>query len=475
MNSYWLHPADVTHELEERVRGLERTQQRRVDSQQRQRLGSHCHHHNLAAQVVAYRDLFPVLVLGLIHTVIGLRPEDKLSCLAARHQVAAFRASIRHAASSSCCSCSATWRHSHQWLLTIATATNTRETLANRQPLRIAFVTVAYPPEVNGVSMTVARVVQGMRSRQHQVQLVRLRQHAADSAVRPAEFEEVRMRGLPIPRYPDLKMGLPQTAALFDFGSANRPDLVHIATEGPLGWSALRAARRLGVPISSDFRTNLQAYAHHDGISLLKRPVLAYLRSFHSRTSCTMVPTESLHRELAEQGFRDQCVVARGVDRESSHPSRRSTDLHRQWGASEDHMAVMCVGRLAPGKNLIDLSSACQVTRRIQPRMRLVLVGDGPARQALQAACPEAILAASRTGDDLSVHQASADAFVFASLTETFGNVTPEAMVSGLPVLAYDCAAAAHGRCCAADSSVSGLRDGDRAGRGAFQCGSAWR
>ena len=82
----------------------------------------------------------------------------------------------------------------------ISTATNNRETLANDQPLRIAFVTETYPPEVNGVSMTVARVVEGMRSRQHQVQLVRLRQHAADTAVRATAYEEVLMRGLPIPR-----------------------------------------------------------------------------------------------------------------------------------------------------------------------------------------------------------------------------------------------------------------------------------
>jgi len=325
----------------------------------------------------------------------------------------------------------------------ISTATNTRETRANDQPLRIAFVTETYPPEVNGVSMTVARVVEGMRSRQHQVQLVRLRQHAADTAVRATAYEEVLMRGLPIPRYPELKMGWPQTAALFDLWSANRPDLVHIATEGPLGWSALRAAQRLGVPVSSDFRTNFHAYAQHYGISLLKRPVLAYLRYFHSRTSATMVPTESLRRELAEQGFRDLTVVARGVDTVRFHPAKRSTELRRQWGVSDDDMVVMCVGRLAPEKNLTDLVSAYQAMHRIQPRTRLVLVGDGPARQALQSACPEAILAGSRTGDDLPVHYASADAFLFPSLTETFGNVTPEAMASGLPVLAYNYAAAA--------------------------------
>ena len=325
----------------------------------------------------------------------------------------------------------------------MSTATTTRETRPNDHPLRIAFVTETYPPEVNGVSMTVARVVEGMRERGHRVQLVRLRQSTADAPAHTDAYDEVLMRGLPIPRYPDLKMGLPQTGALFDLWSAQRPDLVHIATEGPLGWSALRAARRLGVPVSSDFRTNFHAYAQHYGISLLKRPVLAYLRHFHSRTACTMVPTESLRRELAVQGFRDLSVVARGVDTVRFHPAKRSTELRRQWGANDDDTVALCVGRLAPEKNLNALVSAYQAMHRIQPRTRLVIVGDGPARHALQAACPQAILAGSRTGEDLPMHYASADAFLFPSLTETFGNVTPEAMASGLPVLAYDYAAAA--------------------------------
>ncbi len=318
-----------------------------------------------------------------------------------------------------------------------------RECSTRRQPLRIAFVTETYPPEVNGVSMTVARVVEGMRARHHAVQLVRLRQHDADIAVSAVGHEEVLMRGLPIPRYPNLKMGLPQTRALLDLWSANRPDLVHIATEGPLGWSALRAARRLGLPVSSDFRTNFHAYAQHYGISLLKWPVLAYLRRFHSRTACTMVPTESLRRELTEQGFRDLSVVARGVDTVRFHPGKRSIELRRQWGAADGDTVAICVGRLAPEKNLNDLVAAFRAMRCISARTKLVIVGEGPARQHLQNVCPDAVQAGSRTGDDLATHYASADVFVFPSLTETFGNVTPEAMASGLPVLAYDYAAAA--------------------------------
>ncbi len=238
-------------------------------------------------------------------------------------------------------------------------------------------------------------------------------------------------------------MGLPQTQSLLSLWSDQRPDLVHIATEGPLGWSALRAARRLGLPVSSDFRTNFHAYAQHYGLSLLKRPVLAYLRRFHSRTACTMVPTEALRRELAGQGFRDLSVVARGVDTTRFHPRKRSAELRRQWGVAEQDTVAICVGRLAPEKNLTDLVGAFRAMRCIDARTKLVIVGDGPARQQLQTACPDAVLAGSRTGNDLAAHYASADVFLFPSLTETFGNVTPEAMASGLPVLAYGYAAAA--------------------------------
>jgi glycosyltransferase involved in cell wall biosynthesis len=238
-------------------------------------------------------------------------------------------------------------------------------------------------------------------------------------------------------------MGLPQVGSLVRLWSAHRPDLVHIATEGPLGWAALRAARRLGLPVTSDFRTNFHAYASHYGLSLFTRPVLAYLRWFHQNTECTMVPTESLRRELGALGFGKLSVVARGVDVARFNPNKRSEALRRHWGVEPDDMVVMCVGRLAAEKNLDRLVCAYRAMRRVNPKVRLVLVGDGPARAQLESTCPEALLVGSKTGNDLAEHYASADVFVFPSLTETFGNVTPEAMASGLAVLAYDYAAAA--------------------------------
>ena len=314
--------------------------------------------------------------------------------------------------------------------------------LSVSRPLRVALVTETYPPEVNGVAVTFARVVEGLRARGHDLQLVRPRQGAAQLARRETRFNEVLVRGLPIPRYPELKMGLPAQGLLQRLWAAQRPDVVHIVTEGPLGWSALRAARRLGLPVVSDFRTNFHAYSRHYGVAWLQAPVMAYLRHFHNRTACTMVPTESLKNELAAAGLQGLRVVARGVDAQRFSPLHRSAALRASWGADPGTCVAMCVGRLAPEKNLGSVVSAFEAMREHEPRTRLVLVGDGPERQRLGQRCPEAHFAGVRHGADLAAHYASADVFLFPSTTETYGNVVPEAMASGLAVVAYDHAAA---------------------------------
>ena len=307
-----------------------------------------------------------------------------------------------------------------------------------QRPLRIACVTETYPPEVNGVAMTIARLVQSLRARHHQVQVVRPRQ-AGDTG---ATSEDVLVRGVPIPRYAGLRMGLPCMGTLVKLWKQERPDVVHIATEGPLGRSALLAAKALGLPVCSDFRTNFHAYSRHYGFGFLRRPIMSYLRRFHNATQCTMVPTQALHDDLRKEGFRDLMTVARGVDVRRFDPAHRSETLRAQWGAAPDDLVVTCVGRLAPEKNLTTLVAAFDAIRREHPRARLVLVGDGPMRKELQARCPDAIFAGQRTGADLAVHYASADLFLFPSVTETFGNVTTEAMASGLAVVAFDYAAA---------------------------------
>ena len=314
---------------------------------------------------------------------------------------------------------------------------------AAQRSWRVAMVTETWPPEVNGVALTVARLVDGLRERNHALQLIRPRQTRGDDAAQPGNgLHEVLLRGLPVPRYPHLKMGVPSKRRLVALWTLHRPDVVHIATEGPLGWSALQAAAVLKLPVVSDFRTNFHAYSQHYGLGWLKKPIVAYLRKFHNRTHCTMVPTEGLRRELAEAGFQQLRVVARGVDTRHFNPLKRSAALRMQWGADAGTRVLLCVGRLAPEKNLGLLIEAYQAMRQVDPALKLVLVGDGPARETLRAACPDALFTGVRAGDDLAAHYASADFFLFPSLTETFGNVVPEAMASGLAVLAFEHAAA---------------------------------
>ena len=309
--------------------------------------------------------------------------------------------------------------------------------------MRVAVVSETYPPEINGVAMTIGRMVDGLIRLGHQVQLIRPRQYRAEQPASPGSLEEMLAGAVPIPRYPSLKLGLPAKRAMLRLWSSRRPDVVHIVTEGPLGWSALAAARKLKLPVVSDFHTNFHHYSRHYGVGWLYKPIAGYLRRFHNKTDVTLVPTAALRDDLLEQGYRGVQVVARGVDTELFNPLRRSPELRAQWGAADDDPVALYVGRLAPEKNLPLLLRAFEAMATLEPRVRLVLVGDGPARAALEANQPRHIFAGMRTGEDLARHYASADVFLFPSLTETFGNVTVEALASGLAVVAYDYAAAA--------------------------------
>jgi glycosyltransferase involved in cell wall biosynthesis len=303
-------------------------------------------------------------------------------------------------------------------------------------------VTETYPPEVNGVARTVSEMVEGLRLRGHSIQLVRPRQNGADRAFLDGNLEEVLGRGIAIPRYPQLKLGLPARRALRRQWSLRRPDVVHIATEGPLGWSALAAARDLDLPAATDFHTNFHTYSRHYGVGWLARPVVAYLRRFHNRADCTLVPTAELAEDLARDGFQRLRVVGRGVNPAVFSPQRRSAALRARWGAAEDTPVALCVSRFAPEKNFPLVVKAFEAMRRARPDAKLVLVGDGPMTESLRRRNVGYVIAGRLVNGELSAHYASADLFLFSSTSETFGNVTLEAMASGLGIVAYRYAAA---------------------------------
>jgi len=309
--------------------------------------------------------------------------------------------------------------------------------------LHITLITETYAPEINGVANTLSRLCEGLRLRGHRVEVIRPRQN--DDESRGNGDDLMLCRGWPIPGYPGLQWGQSSMHKLLRRWQRNRPDVLYIATEGPLGLSALRAARRLRIAIVSGFHTNFQQYTRQYGLGFITRLLTSYLRWFHNRSTATLVPSVSQKTELERRGFERLALLSRGVDCQLFHPSRRSAFLRESWGLEVGDTAVLHVGRLAPEKNLGVLKATFDSLASAYPekKLKLVIVGDGPVRATLQEQLPDAVFCGTQRGEALATHYASGDLFLFPSMTETFGNVVLEALASGLGVVAYDEAAAA--------------------------------
>ncbi|MEZ5331189.1 MAG: glycosyltransferase family 1 protein [Thermoanaerobaculia bacterium] len=306
--------------------------------------------------------------------------------------------------------------------------------------MRVSLVTETYPPEINGVARTLERLATGLGRRGHEVSVVR---------PRPAEpprnggVPQTIVGGAPLPGYGRLRFGWYCPRRLVELWDGECPDVVHVATEGPLGLAAVRAARRRGLPVVSSFHTNFDQYFRFYGFGALRRSARSYLRWFHNRTARTLVPTAAQRDALTAAGFARVGVLSRGVDADLFHPGRRDPELRAAWGANDESVVVLYVGRLAAEKNLALLERAAREVLGAVPGSRVVLVGDGPEQRRLRRRHADFHFCGERRGEDLAAHYASADLFLFPSLTETFGNVVTEAMASGLAVVSFGCAAAA--------------------------------
>jgi glycosyltransferase involved in cell wall biosynthesis len=308
--------------------------------------------------------------------------------------------------------------------------------------VKIELVTETFAPEVNGVAHTLEHLAREWCAHGHRVTVTcPARPERAASPTQPFALREVPGRRLP--RYPELRLGWPAGRRLRAAWRDDPPDLVHVATEGPLGWSATRAAQSVGLPLVTSFHTHFESYGRHYGAGFLRPIIYRWLRAHHRRADLVFAPSPELAQRLAADGFGRVESWGRGVDTALFHPGRRDPELRRSWGATADTPVFVVVGRLAPEKNLDLAAQAWRAARAVQPEARLVWVGDGPARAALARAYPETVFVGVKRGEALARHYASADVFLFPSLTETFGNVTLEALASGLVVQAFRYAAAA--------------------------------
>ena len=322
--------------------------------------------------------------------------------------------------------------------------------------MKITFVTETYPPEINGVALTVLSLVQHCRKLGHHVEVVRPEQPGDVLKTPERLIVELLLPGAQLPLYAGLRFGLPAKRRLLKHWQNVRPQGVYVATEGPLGWTAVSAARQLGIPVVTGLHTRFDDFMNHYGLSFLRRPAFAFMRAFHNRARATLVPTKSLQKLLHSRGFKRVERLERAVDTSAFAPEHRSETVRAAWGckpfpcdsAANKHASapvVLFVGRIAAEKNLPLAVRAFNAIAQRYPDARMIWVGDGPASGALRAslvADTRHFFCGMLRGEALAAAYASADLFLFPSMSETFGNVTLEALASGLPVCAFNYGAA---------------------------------
>jgi glycosyltransferase involved in cell wall biosynthesis len=272
--------------------------------------------------------------------------------------------------------------------------------------MKIAIVTDAWHPQVNGVARTLAHTADQLRQLGHETLFIT-----------PQDF-----RTYPCPTYPSIRLAVWPGKGVRERLVMSRPQAVHIATEGPIGHAARALCLRKGVPFTTSYHTQFPEYLR----ARFPLPVdwsYAYLRRYHGVAARTMISTRSMREQLERRGFKNLAIWARGVDSDVFRPGPKSFLSGRR-------PIVMYMGRVAVEKNVeaflnLDLPGSKYV------------VGDGPDLELLRRRYPQVVFTGQKTGQELTAHLAAADVFVFPSLTDTFGLVLLEAMACGVPVAAY--------------------------------------
>ena len=303
--------------------------------------------------------------------------------------------------------------------------------------MRIAIITENFLPKLDGVTRTLARLLEHLQTTGHQALLL-----GPDAGMeRYAGAEVIGTKGIPFFFYPELKFNFFRPL-FFRRLREFRPDIIHVVDPVVLGATGLATARLMNVPIVSSYHTNLASYCAHFGFALFTRPMWSYNRLIHNQCALTFCPSPSTATLLRAQGFERLRIWPRGVDSTLFHPGRRSLALRAQWLGTrtgledrEQPVILLYVGRISWEKNLRLLIEAYQ--QMDHQRCHLVMVGDGPAFAEVQSQLQgfPVTFTGYLAGQDLAVAYASSDIFAFPSYTETFGQAVLEAMSSGLPVV----------------------------------------
>ncbi len=304
------------------------------------------------------------------------------------------------------------------------------------KPLRIALFTGNYNYIKDGVALTLNRLVAYFEK--NNIPVLIFSPTAAEPAFQSVgEVVSVPSLAIPFRSEYRIALGLPKAARarLLEFA----PTLIHIAVPDRLGYQALQQAEAWKLPVVATFHTRYDTYLKFYGFGFLEKFARNYFRNFYARCKMVYPPSQSMVDALRADGIAEHMeVFGRGVDSELFSPKRRSLEWRRKNGIADDDVVVSFVSRLVKEKNT-DLMARCfQRLREHGVKFRPLIVGLGPEQKNLRLAIPDAVFAGFMQGEDLAVAYASSDIFFFASESETFGNVTLEAMASGLPALVAD-------------------------------------
>jgi phosphatidylinositol alpha 1,6-mannosyltransferase len=299
--------------------------------------------------------------------------------------------------------------------------------------LRLALFTDTYPPQLNGVSRTLERLVAAVRARGGETRVYT----TTDPDATERSTDIWRRPSIPFWGYPQLRLAAPVGGHIYGDLLAWRPTLIHAATPFGMGLTGRACALRLGVPLVTSYHTSFSEYARFYHLGMLSGLGWALFRWFHNSGLRTYVPTHAIADELGRLGFARLALWGRGIETQQFHPRFRSAAWRQRLGADDDTIVIAYVGRLAAEKGLdVALSAMRRVPRE---KILFALAGDGPYADHCRRVAPDnAIFTGRIVGEELGAFYASADVFVFPSTTDTFGNVLLEAMASGLPVVAAD-------------------------------------
>lgn len=306
--------------------------------------------------------------------------------------------------------------------------------------MRVLYCTDTYPPQVNGVSVVTELSAHGLMRRGWECAVVSPR-YAAGHGASLAGPVHTSIASVGVPIYPDVRIAAPAYMTVARAIERFKPHLIHCQTEFVIGRLGQIAAQRAGIPLVSSYHTDFSKYTAEYGAGWLRPAVSRYIGRFHRRSRRTYTPSGPAKMDLGRFGVDAVEVWGRGVDVQTFSPARRSQSLRDAYDL-DDAFVLLHVGRFAPEKGVERIVDAFRLAQRLLSdsgdRLRLVLAGGGPSASRIRAAAPDGVIILGQLDRQRMLPQlyASADAFVFASLTETLGLVVLEAMASGLPVIA---------------------------------------